>query len=695
MTMSRRAMALATVGLVVAASAGGWLAGSQIRSPAEMAARIAAPVPSPILAPAERRVLSTTIVARGTARYTLPRVVSIQPSRLKVGAGVISSVAPIGTELTEGAVALTASGRPVFVLEGSIPAYRDLGPGLTGDDVLQLEKALARLGHDPGPIDGVYDRQTGAAVAAWYRAAGWQPFEATADQLAAVRALELEAIKLRSDKLAAGDAVAAASADLAAARAASAAARDEAAAAPDSVRSAEAGATAANQAAQANVAVMKAARDRIAADPAGAPERVAAAAVARSSEADLARARAALSNAAEAVSVSSLAVAAAMASADAANQAAAADVASKRAIRNQVLSDPQATPADRQAADAALAASIALQTATATTGQLTVQQAQAAADAAEGERVLAATQVAAAEQASADAAAALARILDPARQAAELAAAERDLAAAISSAEATRLAGIAAVNAARRSATQTQRAIGAAAASVDAADRRFMSARTLLGYLDAPLRQLGKELATTSLRAGIQVPADEVVFLASVPARVEQVSAVNGDQVAGPVFTVTGNQLAVDTSLPLEEAPLLRAGMAVAIDEPSLGIAGTGVVSRVADKPGTNGVDGFHVYVEVQVKEAPVSIVGTSVRLTIPVKSTGASVLAVPVSALSLAADGSSQVEVQRNGTLEPVTVTPGLVAEGFVAVTPVTGSLEPGELVVIGFDQPAAVPGG
>ena len=32
--------------------------------------------------------------------------------------------------------------------------HRDLGPGDSGEDVRQLERALARLGHPPGPIDG-------------------------------------------------------------------------------------------------------------------------------------------------------------------------------------------------------------------------------------------------------------------------------------------------------------------------------------------------------------------------------------------------------------------------------------------------------------------------------------------------------------------------------------------------------------
>ena len=50
---------------VVLAGAVGWFAGTQIRSPAEVASRTSAPAAAPVLVPAEERVLSTDIVTRG------------------------------------------------------------------------------------------------------------------------------------------------------------------------------------------------------------------------------------------------------------------------------------------------------------------------------------------------------------------------------------------------------------------------------------------------------------------------------------------------------------------------------------------------------------------------------------------------------------------------------------------------------
>ena len=52
---------------------------------------------------------------------------------------------------------IEVNGRPVLALQGDAPMYRTLRPGDTGDDVRQLELALARLGFDPGPVDGTYD----------------------------------------------------------------------------------------------------------------------------------------------------------------------------------------------------------------------------------------------------------------------------------------------------------------------------------------------------------------------------------------------------------------------------------------------------------------------------------------------------------------------------------------------------------
>ncbi len=51
-----------------------------------------------------------------------------------------------GTRVESGGQVLELSGRPVFVLAGTTPSYRDLAVGGTGDDVAQLQRGLAALG---------------------------------------------------------------------------------------------------------------------------------------------------------------------------------------------------------------------------------------------------------------------------------------------------------------------------------------------------------------------------------------------------------------------------------------------------------------------------------------------------------------------------------------------------------------------
>jgi hypothetical protein len=77
------------------------------------------------------------------------------------------------------------------------------------------------------------------------------------------------------------------------------------------------------------------------------------------------------------------------------------------------------------------------------------------------------------------------------------------------------------------------------------------------------------------------------------------------------------------------------------------------------------------------------------VRLTIPIESTDGAVTVVPTSALSLAADGTSRIQVEKDGKFEYLVVEPGLSADGFVQVTPVAGTLAPDQLVVVGYTKP------
>ena len=70
-------------------------------------------------------------------------------------------------------------------------------------------------------------------------------------------------------------------------------------------------------------------------------------------------------------------------------------------------------------------------------------------------------------------------------------------------------------------------------------------------------------------------------------------------------------------------------------------------MTQVADRPGTHKVDPGRVYISITPRTAPAQLVGASVKLTIAVKSTEQKVLTVPVTALSVGADGDARVQVQ------------------------------------------------
>ena len=220
MAVTRTAALVGTLAFAAAIALGAWFYGSRIESPADAAARTDPPPPSPILVPIERRVLSSTIVTRGTGRYGLPQKVSIAPSTLKASPGLIAMLPVRNAQMQEGSVILSASGRPVFLLQGRVPAYRDLVPDISGDDVLQLEQALARLGFNPGTVDGFYDQQTANAVARLYRAKKWEPFGPTREQQAALATLERDAGEANKARVAAASAVGAAALAIDASRAA-------------------------------------------------------------------------------------------------------------------------------------------------------------------------------------------------------------------------------------------------------------------------------------------------------------------------------------------------------------------------------------------------------------------------------------------------------------------------------------------
>lgn len=572
---------------VAASTTAGWVAGTHISSPDDAAAKARPPTASLVTAPVESRTLSSTVTARGTVRYGEPREISLPSSTQSSGTQLVTTPPNKGATIAESDVVLQISGRPVFVLQGDIPMYRDLGPGDRGQDVLQLETALKRLGFDPGPVDGVYDDATGAAVDAWYGGHGYQAKGPTDAQRNAIRGAR-DGVLSAQERLANAQ------------RALDAALHPK---------------TTDQLSAQAEV---RAAQDGVA-----------------QAQAAVADARAALANAP-------------------------ANAASAQAAANAQVAGAQKAYNDAQVArDAARDALVHARDNGDTLDQLqpfqdALDRAQAAVDQTHDQLVAAS----AAQTASAQSAA-----RDQAR-----------LAAAVDEA-------VAAVRAAQDRATLAQ-------ARLDALNHPDVAAlQSDLAFAERGVASAGAALADASSGVGIVVPANEVLFFSDLPLRIDDTKLERGDVVNGAVMTVSTARLAIDGALTIPDAKLVKVGSKVQVRSTDLGIEVEGTVSKVADKPGTNGVDSQRVYVEVRPEDPPAQLVGASVALTISVSSTNGAVLAVPLAALSIAADGTSHVQVvEPDGTTRSVTVNPGLSAEGYAEITPAQGeSLKAGDQVVVG----------
>jgi multidrug efflux pump subunit AcrA (membrane-fusion protein) len=545
--LRRNVLLGSVIGAVVLAAGLGWFFGSRIQSPAEAAAEAEPPEASNITVQVVREVLSADVITRGDIVYDEPLAVALSGSFAETPEKlVVTQAVEVGSELGEGGLAVEVVGRPVFALTGEIPMYRDLRPGASGDDVLQVEAALARMGFFGGTADDVWDADTSAAVAAWYESAGYRPNGLSADDETALRA-----------------------------------ARDRVSAAQAAVADAE-----------------QALRD----------------ANAGSGQAAVAAAQAEIDAARDAWGLANI-------DSDRANLLAAQAVTAAEA---------SLAAAQQDLANGVPDADVAVAEATATLDQARFDQ----------------TRTATEQQALVDAA-------------------------------------IARLTVAQASLADLQRGV-----DTSGIRRQIDSAREEVGVAR-------DELAALEAGLGAWLPAGEIIFLKATPVRVDQVAVTRGSVIDGTFITVSGSELALRSSVTERDAPRVEVGMEVEIENPETGGMIPGSITFKADRAGTDGVQPDRIYLEITPAEIPPEIIGTNVRVTIPVSSTGGEVLAVPAAALSATANGSTIVQVEEDDdSLRTVTVRPGLAAGGLVEVSPLEGSLVEGDWVVVGREGSTATSG-
>ena len=162
---------LVPVLVVVLAGGGGVLASQATEGPRPPAADTAT-VPTATAA-VSRRTLADWIRVDGVLGFA-------GSSRLPNNAGgVLTSVVAVGKVVSRGGELYRLDNRPVVLLYGRLPQWREFRLGMTkGRDIEQLERNLRALGFDPHHkmiIDDTFTPTTAAAVKRWQKSLGLRP----------------------------------------------------------------------------------------------------------------------------------------------------------------------------------------------------------------------------------------------------------------------------------------------------------------------------------------------------------------------------------------------------------------------------------------------------------------------------------------------------------------------------------------
>jgi hypothetical protein len=158
---------------MAAMSAAGLAVLALVVSPAELAARTNPPQPALITARTRWQVLTEHIVTAGIVRAG--RTIAVTGSA-RVSVLVVTRLPyRAGNRVLAGHVVAEIDGRPVLLLTGPLPAYRDLREGDSGPDVSQLHESLELLGYRDFDPQGLFGPSTALALELLYQHLGYAP----------------------------------------------------------------------------------------------------------------------------------------------------------------------------------------------------------------------------------------------------------------------------------------------------------------------------------------------------------------------------------------------------------------------------------------------------------------------------------------------------------------------------------------
>ncbi len=169
----------AVLALTVVVGVVAFLIGRGVSTPSQQAARARPPAASLLTAPVVLTHARTTVVLRGT--LTDGGAISVGvPGDLSGDLAVVTAAATApGAQVDDGSLIGAVAGRPVFVLQGQIPAYSTMSYGSSGVEITELQAALEATGFSiASDTAGTYGVGTATAVADLYQRVGYAPVTA-------------------------------------------------------------------------------------------------------------------------------------------------------------------------------------------------------------------------------------------------------------------------------------------------------------------------------------------------------------------------------------------------------------------------------------------------------------------------------------------------------------------------------------
>jgi peptidoglycan hydrolase-like protein with peptidoglycan-binding domain len=121
---------------------------------------------TPATTPVTRTNLARTTQVQGVLGYGTPVVVNA------TGDGTITWLPAAGATVTRGQPVYKADNVARALFYGTLPLYRPLRTGDTGEDVREVEQNLAALGYGGFTIDATYTATTASAVKQWQKDLG-------------------------------------------------------------------------------------------------------------------------------------------------------------------------------------------------------------------------------------------------------------------------------------------------------------------------------------------------------------------------------------------------------------------------------------------------------------------------------------------------------------------------------------------